>query len=129
MKLESVAIGGRDVLNLEPEMRGRRINTTHLLSRIYDELGRHSVRDLAYSAQSYLARSLAQLAVEEAERLGVKAVGFSGGVAYNEHITSTIRRTVERAGLRFIVNTKVPAGDGGLAFGQVIVASNRVESE
>jgi hydrogenase maturation protein HypF len=77
---------------------------------------------LACSAQSYLAKSLAQLAVEEAERLNVNHVGFSGGVAYNEHITVTIRRIVEGNGFKFIVHNRVPPGDGGISFGQAIAA-------
>jgi hydrogenase maturation protein HypF len=69
-----------------------------------------------------LARGLAELAVEEAERLQIKHVGFSGGVAYNEQITATMRRAVEKAGCKFLVHSKIPAGDGGTSFGQAIVA-------
>ena len=83
---------------------------------------RVSVADLACSAQSYMARGLAQLAIQEAEKLQVRHVGFSGGVAYNEHITATMRKTVEEAGFKFLVHNKIPAGDGGTSFGQSIVA-------
>jgi hydrogenase maturation protein HypF len=62
------------------------------------------------------------LAVEVAEELKVKQVGFSGGVAYNEHITATIRKTVKNAGLKFLIHNKIPAGDGGTSFGQAVVA-------
>ncbi|MDH4221580.1 MAG: carbamoyltransferase HypF, partial [Candidatus Bathyarchaeota archaeon] len=82
----------------------------------------YSVADLAYSAQSYLAKSLARLAVEEAERLNVNHIGFSGGVAYNEHITAIIRRVVEGNGFKFVVHNRVPPGDGGISFGQAIAA-------
>ena len=51
-------------------------------------------------------------AIKEAERLQVKHVGFSGGVAYNEYITASIRKAVEKAGFRFLVHHKIPAGDG-----------------
>jgi len=61
--------------------------------------------------------------VEEAERLNVGNIGFSGGVAYNEHITQTIRKIVEKNGFRFFVHDHVPPGDGGIAFGQAIVAA------
>lgn len=124
MKLESAAIRGRDVLNLTPELKGNTINTTLLVHEIFSKRGSHSVADLACSAQSYLARALAQLAVEEAERLGVGAVGFSGGVAYNEHMTLTMRRVVEKSGLKFVVHGMVPPGDGGISFGQAMVAAS-----
>jgi hydrogenase maturation protein HypF len=122
MKLESIALKGKDVLNLTPRLKGNVIDTTLLVHEIFDQKNKYSVADLACSAQSYLAKSLAQLAVEEAERLNVKHIGFSGGVAYNEHITVTIRRIVEENGFKFIVHNRVPPGDGGISFGQAIVA-------
>jgi len=123
MKLESVAIEGKDVLNLEPKLASNTVDTTILLREVFSQRCNHSVADLAYSAQSYLARGLAQLAVEEAERLGVKAIGFSGGVAYNEHITQTIRKTSEEGCFKFFVHSLVPPGDGGISFGQTIAVS------
>jgi hydrogenase maturation factor HypF (carbamoyltransferase family) len=50
-----------------------------LLENIFENLKKFNVQDLAFSAQEYIAKSLAQLAIEEANRLGVKAIGFSGG--------------------------------------------------
>ena len=122
MKLESIAMKGKDRLNLAPIIKGNVLDTTSLVHEIFANKDKVSVADLACSAQSYLARGLAELAVEEAERLQVKHVGFSGGVAYNEHITSAIRKAVEREGLKFLVHHKIPAGDGGTSFGQAIVA-------
>jgi len=122
MKLESAALEGKDLLNLAPRFKGKVLETTFLVYEIFTKKDMFSVADLACSAQSYLARGLAELAVNEAERLQVKHVGFSGGVAYNEHITSTIRKAVEKEGFKFLVHHKIPAGDGGTSFGQAIVA-------
>jgi hydrogenase maturation protein HypF len=123
MKLESAALKGKDLLNLTPEFKGDAVDTTLLVHEIFDQKGKHSVADLACSAQHYLARSLAESAVEEAERLKVDFIGFSGGVAHNEHITLTIRRIVEENGFKFLVHDQVPPGDGGISFGQVIAAA------
>jgi len=122
MKLESAALNGKDMLNLTPRLKENVIDTTLLVHEIFNQKDNYSVADLACSAQSYLARGLAQLAVEEAERLNVSYIGFSGGVAYNEHITVTIRRIVEGNGLKFLVHNRVPPGDGGISFGQAIAA-------
>ena len=123
MKLESAAIGGKDVLELKPEIKENVIETSGMVYTVFGNAGRFSVRDLAYSAQQYLARSLAELAVEKALELGVKHVGFSGGVAYNEQITVTIQKIVENNGLNFVFHRFVPPGDGGISFGQTIVAA------
>jgi len=123
MKLESAATKGRDVLNLEPKLANKTVDTNILIREVFSQRRNHSVADLAYSAQSYLAKGLAHLAVEEAERLDVRVIGFSGGVAYNEHITQTIRKTVEKGGLKFFVHGLVPPGDGGISFGQAIAVS------
>jgi hydrogenase maturation protein HypF len=127
MKLESAAINGKDVLKLEPRLEGDVLNTTYLVGEVFERRNSFSITDLAYSAESYLARGLAQLAIEQAERLGIKCVGFSGGVAYNEHITSTIRKMVEKNGLDFIVHEKLPAGDGCISFGQVVATALQME--
>ena len=121
MKLEATAIEGKDLLNLTPKVRGNILDTTFLVNEIFNNIHTVSAADLACSAQSYVARGLAELAITESERLQIKHIGFSGGVAYNEHITATIRKTVEKAGYRFIVHNKIPAGDGGTSFGQAIV--------
>ena len=55
--------------------------------------------------------------------LGLKTVGFTGGVACNETITRILKATVEREGLHFLTHDSVPPGDGGLSFGQAVVAA------
>ncbi len=123
MKLESTALKGKDVLNVASRFTGNVLDTTFLVNEIFTRKDSLSVADLASSAQSYLARGLAELAVKEAGQLCVKHVGFSGGVAYNKYITATIRKAVEKEDFKFLVHKKIPAGDGGTSFGQAIVAN------
>jgi len=126
MKLESVATKGADVLNLRPTIEGATIETTGLVREVFAKKDEYSVADLACSAQSYLARSLAQRAVEEAVRIGLEIIGFSGGVAYNEYVTRVIRSEVEKSGLKFLVHQQIPPGDGGISFGQTVAASLQI---
>ncbi len=123
MKLESKALGGRDVLNLKSKVEKDILDTSFLLEEIFDNVRRVPTVDLAFSAQSYIGRGLAEIAVEKAKELGVKTTSFSGGVAYNGQITETIRQSVEDAGIQFFTNIQVPPGDGGVSFGQVIIGS------
>jgi hydrogenase maturation protein HypF len=121
MKLESAALTGKDVLNQNPVLHGDMLHTSILLRAIFESRQNFSITDLAYSAHSYLARGLAALATEKAQELGVKAIGFSGGAACNQILAKIMREAVEAAGLRFLVHEAVPAGDGGVSFGQAVV--------
>ena len=121
IKLESVASKGKDVLKLEPIKESNVLDTTQMLLEIFENRRKRSKADLAYSAHSYLARGLAQLAIEKALENDIKSVGFSGGVACNEILALIMRKTVETASLRFLFHEMVPPGDGGLSFGQAVV--------
>jgi hydrogenase maturation protein HypF len=123
MKLESAATKGRDVLNLKPVIRGDTLDTEHLLTEIFESKKSYQVPDLAYSAHTYMAKGLAELAIEKARQNGVKTVGFTGGVACNEIITLKMQKIVEAAGLEFVVHNAVPPGDGGLSIGQAVASS------
>jgi hydrogenase maturation protein HypF len=121
MKLESAAINGKDALSMKPLIIGNVLNTTQMFHVIFENIGKASTADLAYSAHAYLAKGLASLAVEKAVEQRVNAVGFSGGAACNQILAGIMRRTVEAAGLKFLVHEAVPAGDGGVSFGQAVV--------
>jgi len=121
MKLESAALKGKDALKLEPIIKGNTLGTTQMLLEMFENKGKYSRADLAYSAHAYLAKGLATLAIEKALENNIKTIGFSGGAACNEILALTMRKIVESAGLRFIVHGAVPPGDGGLSFGQAVV--------
>jgi len=121
MKLESAALNGKDVLKLNPLLHDDMLHTSIMLRAIFENKQKFSKADLAYSAHSYLARGLAALATDSAQEMGVKDVGFSGGAACNQILAELMRKAVEDAGLRFWVHEAVPAGDGGVSFGQAVV--------
>jgi hydrogenase maturation protein HypF len=123
MRLEAAAVNGRNVLRFQPQVKDNVVDTAVLMLRVFERRNIDAAGDLALSAQLCLAEGLAQVAVDEARRLGIEVVGFSGGVAYNEHITYVMRRSVEENKLRFVVHKSVPAGDGGVSFGQSLAAA------
>ena len=121
MKLESAAVKGVDVLKLKPIVRGNVLDTSELLVQVFENRGKASKADLAYSAHAYLAKGLASLAVNAAVENGVKSVGFTGGAACNEILAKLMREAIDAAGLKFLVHEAVPSGDGGVSFGQAVV--------
>ncbi|MFB6085875.1 MAG: carbamoyltransferase HypF [Halodesulfurarchaeum sp.] len=126
IRLEAAAAGVTP-LELDPPFcrrDGTRVLDVRTLARRLDELAEtESTAAVAATAQDVLARGLADMAVREAERRGIEAIGFSGGVAYNEAISDRIDRHVSAAGFEYVDHERVPPGDAGISYGQAIVAT------
>ena len=126
MKLEAVASKSRHRVDLpmvfkNSELTGLPVlDTTELLFGVYELLGEYSSADLAFAFQENLAKGISELALSLAARKGLESIGLSGGVAYNDHITSTIAETVKEAGFELLVHKQVPCGDGCISFGQAV---------
>jgi len=126
MRLEAAATGGRPA-PVEPvivERDGRLVLDTVAIFWELFQLRRKgaSVQDIAATAQETLAKGLALIAIEVAREEGIGAVGITGGAAVNDAIASAVKTEVELAGLLFVQHEKVPPGDGGLSFGQLVQA-------
>ncbi|MBS7632488.1 carbamoyltransferase HypF [Candidatus Bathyarchaeota archaeon] len=120
MKLESIALQGKRVLKQKPKIKNDILDTTEILAEVFEKRNKHSAADLACSIHIYLAEGLAELAVAHASVNNVKTIGFSGGAACNQILTSAMRRKVEAAGMHFLVHKTIPPGDGGVSFGQAV---------
>jgi hydrogenase maturation protein HypF len=53
---------------------------------------------------------------------GITDVALSGGVWQNMVLLSNATKALRSAGFNVLIHRKIPANDGGVAFGQVIVA-------
>ena len=70
-----------------------------------------------------LAAATARACALAAERRGLDRVVLSGGVFQNRILLTRTGALLERAGLRVLVPARLPAGDGGIAYGQAAVAA------
>jgi hydrogenase maturation protein HypF len=59
---------------------------------------------------------------------GVRDVVLSGGVFLNQHLLVRTEQELTHAGLRVYTHSRIPANDGGLSVGQVMVAAARAVS-
>lgn len=128
IKLESFAFHGKSKLNFSIKIKKEDryvIDTSHLLLQVLEAKEECKLEDIAASAQKALAEAFAEIAIKVAKEKKISTIGASGGVVYNEAIVDTIRRKIEKHGLKFLTNTKVPCGDGGISLGQVLIAAKR----
>jgi hydrogenase maturation protein HypF len=84
-----------------------------------------SVPTLAAWSQHSLARWVAATALGIARENDLDVVTASGGCLVNPWLKSELRRHCKDGGLKLYTNRQVPAGDGGLALGQILVAAAR----
>ena len=135
MKLESAARKSAHVVDLplvfkKAEKSGVPVlDTTELLMGVYELSGKHSPADLAFAVEESLAKGISELSISLAAKKGLEKIGLSGGVAYNDHITSCIAGTVKEAGFEFLAHRQIPCGDGCISFGQALAAGLRTNLE
>ena len=135
MKLESAAKKSTHMVDLPIVFRKAKksgaltLDTTELLLGAYELLGKYSSNDLAFAIEESLAKGISEIAVSLAAKRNLEKIGLSGGVAYNDHITSCIAGSVREAGLEFLTHRQIPCGDGCISFGQALDAGLRKYSK
>jgi len=114
-RLEAVALPGpAPPIDLELEDSGRLF--AELVAR------RRSGEPVALLAAVFHA-SLAAAVVRACRRTGLGVVALSGGCFQNRLLLETCFAGLRGAGLEPYANERVPANDGGLSLGQVLVAT------
>ncbi|WP_239334274.1 carbamoyltransferase HypF [Frankia sp. CiP3] len=69
------------------------------------------------------------LCTDAARRHRLRTVCLSGGVMHNQLLAETLPAALAAAGLTPLLNERVPAGDGGVSYGQAAVAAARLRGE
>ena len=72
-----------------------------------------------------LAAALVVACEEVREREGLKTVALSGGTWQNLLLMERVRAGLGARGFEVLVHQRVPANDGGISLGQVMVAGAR----
>ena len=91
-----------------------------------DVQGGTSVPVVAARFHNGLAAATAAACARECERSDLDLVVLSGGVFQNRLLLERTRAGLHSAGLRTLIPEKLPPNDGGIAYGQVAVASARL---
>jgi len=133
IRLESYANRGKPIPQLNLEIPSKQtgqalmLDTTVFMTNLFQNRRNFSGSDLAHEAHLSLGKAFGTTASEIAEAEGLRAIGFSGGVAFNQIITRAIRQVVEDRGLEFLTQRYVPPGDAGTSVGQGYAARGALE--
>jgi hydrogenase maturation protein HypF len=74
-----------------------------------------------------LAELFLQAAVSARRSTGINRVGLSGGVFQNVYFFSYLLKRLQELDFEVLTHKQVPANDGGLALGQVVIADANLE--
>ena len=73
-----------------------------------------------------VARMIRDVCLRLRNRWSIHTVGLSGGVFQNAILSSLAQQQLEDAGFQTLVHQQTPPNDGGLSFGQALVARKRL---
>lgn len=80
-----------------------------------------SKEEISYRFHMTLARAIVDIALQL--EVGDGPMVLSGGVFQNKLLTEAVLRNCQRHGIKVLRSRSLPPGDGGLAFGQVLIAN------
>lgn len=83
----------------------------------------NAVGAIAAGFHKGLAKVLSDCVVMLGQQHGITTVALSGGVFQNAHLTSLLGSDLRARNMNVLTHQKLPANDGGIAFGQSLVAA------
>ena len=124
MRLEGLTTNGNpENIRLKVTIgKGNQINTSQLILDVIDLIdnSRFKRADIASKFHYEIAKAFAKVAIKEAERNHIEKIGLTGGVAYNNLFSKTIKELVVGSHMQFLEHDIIPPGDAGISIGQLI---------
>lgn len=104
------------------------INYAEMIKQIIDDLDAN--REILEVVTAFhdtiveVAYNLVNLVIQDRPQLK-RNIALSGGSFLNRYLAENIRKKFESNNFNVFLHNEIPCGDGGLAFGQLIVAANQ----
>ncbi|MEI6797514.1 MAG: carbamoyltransferase HypF, partial [Methanomassiliicoccales archaeon] len=124
MKLERHLEVGR-VHRLQLEIEDGTVLTAPLFASLDQIPG--NADDKAASVTYALLEGLVEIASVQAKKRGLDRIGLTGGVSYDRPVCAMVERLAKERGLRLVLPSKTPNGDGCVSTGQCAVALANLE--
>ena len=103
-------------------------NGVKLLVDTQNLKGQYHKEILAYAFHLAVAQILTDMAVSVCQEMDVQQVALSGGTFLNRILLQEVLSGLREAGLEAYINEKIPCGDGGIALGQMYLATYQKET-
>jgi hydrogenase maturation protein HypF len=126
MKLESYMEKGRASYEFNAPVKNGVVDTVELFGQLNEiakpgkKLRSREIADLSRSFAQALFEGMIQATKPK------KALGFTGGVSYNLVINEILEKKLDERGIRLVSHCRVPNGDGGISFGQLVAGGLNV---
>lgn len=88
-----------------------------------------AVAELAAAFHVTIAIATAELVGRAVQEGAPRTVCLAGGCFVNRRLLTDVRRRLRAQGLRVLTASAVPLGDGGISYGQAVVAAARLAKE
>ncbi|MCL2818402.1 MAG: carbamoyltransferase HypF [Actinomycetia bacterium] len=106
------------------------IDPEPVIAAILDDLDRGvEPKELSRRFHFALVTLIGEMATKAARESGLNTVVLGGGCFMNRMLLERTVKTLQDKGLYVLVAEKLPVNDGGVSFGQAVVASTRLELE
>jgi hydrogenase maturation protein HypF len=131
MELEALAgrrIASEYACDIEDDGEGGWvINPVPLLARLaHLRRRRVPVEELAADFHASVAWMTADVIRHAAQRYGIGTVALGGGVFQNARLLASVADRIEQRGLRVLLPRRLGPNDGGISYGQAVVAAARL---
>lgn len=100
-----------------------------LSSVLEDRLKGEGIPHIAMKFHNTIAASVSSIACTVRNQFHLSTVALSGGVWQNRLLLERTLRLLRQEGFDVLLHRNVPANDGGIAYGQAVVASARMARE
>lgn len=126
MKLESII--APDVEDYYEIAEADPVVTTQIIRKIVEDV-RAGVDPGIVSARFHntIIELIFQKSMELACRTGLSKIVLSGGVFQNRYLVEGLLKKFSGTPVKIFLSSKVPSNDGGIAFGQLVIAAKRKE--
>jgi hydrogenase maturation protein HypF len=137
IELEGVAVDAEDEATYPMELIGGkwesreavRISPKPLWTSLLEDLwGGASNAQIAARFHAGVANGFVQAAVLARIATGISQVALSGGVMHNRRLAGLLRTGLEAEGMQVFQHRDVSPGDGGLSYGQAVIAAARLRN-